>query len=145
MAFMNQEKKAIIKAELDKVVPKDWKYSLTVQHHSSITIAIMSAPVDLIGLHAQAEQWKGDRNYIQLNEYYLENQYQGEVLKTLLKIKDALNTGNFDKSDIQTDHFHVGFYAHMHIGKWDKGFVHTNRTPTYDELKARIAQLEKSA
>lgn len=123
MAFMNQEKKAAIVAELKKVMPKDWKYSLRVKHHSSITLTILSAPVDLIGLHAQKSQWTN--GYIQLNQYYLERQYSGDVLAVLTAIRGAMNTGNWDKSDIQTDYFNVGHYAYIHIGKWDKPFVCT--------------------
>src|SRR5207302_10134177 len=151
MAFMNQEKKAKIVEQLKKVMPRNWKYSLTVHHHSSITLAIMSAPVDLFGLHKNREHWTN--GYIQLNEYYLQNQYDSPVLDTMLKIRDAMNTGNWDKSDIQTDYFDVGHYAYIHIGKWDKPFHWTENPgaqfakrirvePTYDQLKARIAELE---
>ncbi len=125
MAYMDQTKKAAIVAELKKVMPKDWKYSLRVHHHSSITLTIFSAPVDLIELHAQKDQWTN--GYIQLNEYYLERQYSGDVLEILKAIRAALNTGNWDKSDIQTDYFNVGHYAYMHIGSFEKTFVCTTR------------------
>src|SRR5690349_24044138 len=45
------------------------------------------------------------------------------VLKVLLDAKAALNTDNFDKSDIQSDYFHVGFYAYMHIGGFERPFT----------------------
>lgn len=152
MAFMSQEKKAKIAAALKPVMPKDWKYTLRVHHHSEIILTIDAAPVDLFNLHAQKDQWRD--GYIQLNQYYLENQYTGEVLKVLLAAKDALNTDNFDKSDIQTDYFHVGHHVSMHIGRWNKPFTLTSAPasapvpeqkpePTYDEMKARVEKLEK--
>jgi hypothetical protein len=39
------------------------------------------------------------------------------------KIAKALNTGNFNNSDSQSDYFHVGFYSSLHLGRWDKPFV----------------------
>lgn len=120
MAYMDQDKKKEIAAELKLVVPKDWKYSLSVHNHSSITMTIKSAPVDLIGL---CKNKHGSvKGHIQLNEHFLSNSYEGDVLSTLEKIVKALNTGNFDKSDSQSDYFHVGFYSHLHLGKWDKPF-----------------------
>jgi hypothetical protein len=123
MAYMDQEKKAKISAELKKVIPADWKYSLSVQHHSSITLTISAAPVDLIGENLRPSENKGD--YIQLNEYYLEREYSGELLPIFEAIKAAMNFGNHDNSDITTDHFDVGHYAYVHIGRWNKPFVCT--------------------
>jgi hypothetical protein len=141
MAYMSQEKKAIIAAALKKVVPRDWKYSLSVHHHSSLTMRIRSAPVDLYRLHKQHENWSG--GYIQLNEYYLETQYDEPVLGILRKIREAMNTGNWDKSDIQSDYFNVGHYAYIHIGEFEKPFVCTGKPePTREELQAKIAELE---
>jgi hypothetical protein len=121
MAFMDQAKKKVIAEELKKVVPKDWKYSLSVHNHSSITMTIKSAPIDLIGLHKNLHE--SVKGHVQLNDFYLDRAYDGELLETMIKIKNALNTGNFDKSDSQTDYFHVGFYSHMHLGRWDKPFM----------------------
>ena len=123
MAWMNQEKKAKIAAQLKKVVPAGWKYSLRVHHHSSIILTIKSAPVDLIGDNLKSNGAK--ETYLQLNEYYLERQYSGELLKTFEAIKTALNLDNYDRSDIQSDYFDVGHYVSIHIGSWDKPFVVT--------------------
>ena len=49
MAYMNQEKKARIAAALKTVIPPTWKWSLGVRNHSTITLTIASAPVDLCG------------------------------------------------------------------------------------------------
>jgi hypothetical protein len=125
MAYMNQEKKALIAAELKKVMPEGWKYSLRVNHHSSIVLTVSSAPVDLIGLHSNKDQWTN--GYIQLNEYYLEHQYSGDVLEILKAARTALNTGNWDKSDIQTDYFNVGHYVNMHVGSFERPFIFTGK------------------
>lgn len=112
MAWMNQEKKAKIAAELKKVVPKSWKYSLAVRNHSTLTMTIRSAPIDLAD----------GKDYVQVNEYWLDRQFSGDLLVQFVKIRNALNTGNYDHSDIQSDYFCVGHYINIQIGDWNKPF-----------------------
>lgn len=137
MAYMDQGKKAKIAAELKKVIPKDWKYSLGVRNHSTIVLTIRSAPVDIIEninerirrLHDNdvmashnSNMVTNDYTHFQVNEYYLERQFSGEILTIMEKIKDALNLNNHDNSDSQTDYFDVGHYVSLNIGAWDKPF-----------------------
>ena len=50
MAYMNQDKKKIIKAALDKVLkPRGIKYSLRVRDHMAINCTIKAAPIDFLG------------------------------------------------------------------------------------------------
>ena len=50
MAYMNQEKKAIIKAAMDKALKaRGFKYSLRVDNHMAIVCTIQAGPVDFIG------------------------------------------------------------------------------------------------
>lgn len=142
MAFMNQEKKAKIAAELKKVIPADWKWSLGVVHHSTIRLVVSAAPVDLIREHLPSPYLKPTDTYLQLNEYHLEHAYAGELLETFKKIKEALNLGNWDKSDVQTDYFDVGHYVDLHIGRWDKPFRFIE-TPEAElaRLKQKLAEL----
>lgn len=156
MAYMSQEKKAKIAANLKKVMPKDWKYSLAVHHHSTIILTISAAPVDLIAhfnetcqkaARHSVQEFTPAKDYIQVNEFYLNTQFSGDVLAAFEKIKDAMNTDNFDRSDIQSDYFCVGHWVNIHIGKWDKPFqfIAPRLEPTYEELRAKIAALEAQA
>ena len=134
MAYMTQEHKAEIAAKLKAIIPAGWKYSLGVRHHSTLVLTIQSAPVDLIAeyeriINAQRERL-GDppRNHddsAQINPYYLAEQFD-ESLPTMKAILDAMNTGNWDRSDSQTDYFDVGHYVSINIGRWDKPFVCTS-------------------
>jgi hypothetical protein len=143
MAYMSQEKKAKIAAELKKVMPKDWKYSLAVRHHSSVVLTISAAPVDLIAMMNERTEYKSN-GYAQVNEYYLERQFSGSTLAIFERIKAALNIDNFNDSDIQTDYFHVGHYVDIHIGRWNKPFVVLvgKREPSREELQTKINELE---
>lgn len=139
MAYMNQELKAKIAANLKKVVPEGWKYSLAVRNHSTIVFTLRQAPVDILGNIREAIAVKDFGNsygskvevglYWQVNSYYLESQFSGEVRDVMLKIQEALNDGNWDKSDIQTDYFNVGWYVDINIGRWDEPFLDTVPAP----------------
>jgi hypothetical protein len=144
MAWMNQEKKAKIAAELKKVMPSTWKWSLSVKHHSTIRLTISAAPINLIAHHKKNEYFTGLETHIQLNEYHLEHAYEGALLETFKRIKDALNTDNHDRSDIMTDYFDVGHYVDIEIGRWNRPFqVITTETPSQElaRLKAQVAAM----
>lgn len=136
MAYMNQEKKAKIAAQLKTIMPKDWKWSLSVENHSTIVLTIQSAPFNLVGMVAEenlkrnpldgwAVNQKELRHHMSLNPYYLETQFSGEMFETFTKIKAVLNTDNHDRSDSMTDYFDVGHYVSIQLGRWDKPFVNT--------------------
>ena len=79
---------------------------------------IIGAPVDL------AANFRGDGvKALQLNHYYLDTAYTGELLATFEAIRDAMNTDNHDRSDTQSDYFDVGHYIAINVGKWDKPFI----------------------
>ena len=135
MAYMNQEKKAVIDSKLKAVMPKGWKYSLSVSNHSTINLTIVSAPVDLIAeinwskkvfAERRGEEAYTVKGYTDVNHYYLENAFC-DSLATFRAIKDAMNTGNHDRSDSQSDYFDVGHYISISIGRaWDKPYINTS-------------------
>lgn len=141
MAYMSQEKKAKIAAELKAIVPKSWKYTLSVHHHSTICFNLASSPVDFLGAldkgAAEHYEQRGQPipehtctklGYCDLNPYHWRDylRYLGsKELHILGRIFDALNDGNHDRSDLQSDYFDVGWYVNFHIGKWDKHYVCT--------------------
>jgi hypothetical protein len=118
MAYISQEQKAKIAAILKPIIPKGWKYSLSVHHHSKLTLTIASAPVDLPKvLYGQSA------NQISVNQYHFERQFKDSTYVDLFKkIVAALNTDNYDNSDITTDYFDVGHYVGIEIGRWNKPF-----------------------
>lgn len=142
MAYMNQEKKSAIAAELKKVIPADWKWSLAVHHHSTIILTIAAAPINLFAIANDNDSpYKWTDGYVQLNEYHLGHNFKGELLETFQRIKDAMNLGNWDKSDIMTDYFDVGHYVNIHIGKWNKPFQ--TSTPATSEARAERTELAR--
>lgn len=123
MAYMNQKKKAKIVAEVKKVLPKGWKATFAVYNYSTLRCTIRSAPLDLKEtFHRAREDW----DFLTINTYHAEKQCKNkETAEILEKIIDALNTDNYDRSDIMTDYFDVGHYIDLQFGSWDKPFVNT--------------------
>lgn len=131
MAYISQERKKVIAAALKRVVPAGWKYSLSIDNHSSLNFNLKSAPVDIIGhineVRVNAYEWGQPAQPIKdstcINHKWMERALKGELLQTFQAIVDALNGGNHDNSDSQSDYFDVGWYVHVNVGKWDKPFV----------------------
>lgn len=132
MAYMSQQKKKEIAVELKKVMPCGWKYSLGVDHHSTLVLTISQAPVDLVAEYAahairrgktiNAAEIYANAKSISCNPYWFEDQFEGERLDQMLAIRSAMNSGNHDRSDISTDYFDVGWYIDINFGRGDKPF-----------------------
>jgi len=61
--------------------------------------------------------------YDQVNPYHFKDHYDGVALAFMQEVFAAMNDGNWDKSDIQSDYFNVGWYVDVNIGKWDKPYT----------------------
>jgi len=125
MAYMNQDKKKIIKANLDKVLkPLGIKYSLRVRHHMAITCTIRSAPFDMLADRCGDNRYetRGAR-YEQVNRFWYADHYTGKTKDVLAGVVDAMTSADyFDHSDAQVDYFHTAYYFDINIGAYDKPF-----------------------
>ena len=128
MAFMSQERKKSL-APAIKAVLKEYGLtgSLGVNHHSSLVLTITRGPIDFIGSrqmnHHGVDVERSVPTYIQVNTYHVESHYSGKAQEVLTKLCDAMNVGNHDKSDMQSDHHDVGWYIDINIGKWDAPYI----------------------
>lgn len=133
MAYINQATKKLIKEELDKVVPKDLKYTLKIRDHSLITMVIRKGKVNFHQNRNEKLVGKFDRyqqeiapielsKTLDINCYYVDDQFSGEVLDLIKKIQKAMNIKNWNRSDIQTDYFDVGYYIGIQVGEWEKPY-----------------------
>ena len=136
MAYIDQAQKSSIAANLKKIVPAGWKYSLAIRNHSTLVLTITQAPVDLLGeyiSHVNANRARrGDDpihacDHRQVNRYYLEEQFSGQTLEIMSRILSACMEGNHDNSDSQTDYFDVGWYVDINLGAYGRPFVCTSR------------------
>jgi hypothetical protein len=130
MAYMNQEKKAQI-AALIKPLLKEYglKGTLSVHNHSTITLNVKQGPIDFIasanevieknsGIHVD-----GVKKYLDVNVYWVADNYTGVAKEFLLKAVKALQGANYyDKSDAMIDYFDTAYYYGIKIGNWDKPY-----------------------
>lgn len=132
MAYISQDKKATVAAALKTIMPAGWKWSLAVRNHMSLVLTIQAAPVDLIAevnrVGAQRSPSRRENpasTYTNINTHYPESAFDGALLELFTKVLAAMNDGNHDRSDLQTDYFDVGWYVDICIGRWDRPFICT--------------------
>ena len=134
MAYMSQEKKAKIAPKIKAILAKyKVKGSLSVLGHSTLCLNLKSGPIDFIANsnkvcsnnHYQvASGFKPSTSgYDQVNPYHFKDHYDGKALAFMQEVFHAMNDGNHDRSDIQSDYFDVGWYVDVNIGKWDKQYT----------------------
>lgn len=122
MAYMNQEKKAVIKANLDKVLkPLGVKYTLRVRNHMAITCTIKSAPFDMLADRKIDSPF--ERDYAQVNPYWFQEHYTGRTRDVLGKVVEAIKSADYyDRSDAMVDYFDTAYYFDINIGDYSKPF-----------------------
>lgn len=111
MAYIPASKSREIAKNLKSAFP-DMKFSVRNDRNSALDVSIMKGPM------------KFEKDYMQVNHYYPDR--YGENGKTLRKIIEICNEGNYNNSDIQNDYHDVGWYFNLNVGKWDKPYVCTS-------------------
>jgi len=134
MAYMNQEKKAVIAAAVKPVLKKyGLKGSLSVGNHSTIKLKLTSGPIDFIGNsnefcgQNQRYQMHGFRpntsGYEDVNVYWIHDHYEGVARTALEELLAALKTANwYDNTRSEIDFFDVAYYCSIRIGSWRKPY-----------------------
>ena len=126
MAYITKEKKAIIIARVKAVTPKGWRVTFRMRHSSTIICTIRQADVDILAaVEAAYATWpsyetSGPVTHIQSLSPTTILELPDSLRKPLSAMYAALYSENYDNSDISTDYFDVGYYAHIAIGEWDK-------------------------
>ena len=131
---MSPEKKAKIAPKIKAILAKyKVKGSLAVRNHMTLCLNLKSGSIDFIAnsnkvcgnSHYQvARGFKPSTSgYDQVNPYHFKDHYDGKALAFMQEVFAAMNEGNHDHSDIQSDYFNVGWYVDVNIGKWDKQYI----------------------
>lgn len=126
MAYMNQEtKKAMAPAIKAALTKHGLKGSLSVRDHMTLVLKIQSGVINFEE-DRKVENWYKPENGIdpgtEINQYHYENHWKGAALAAIEDLIKAMNVGNYDNSDTQTDYFDVGFYTDIKIGGWGKPY-----------------------
>jgi len=131
MAYMSQDRKNKIAPKVKALLKKyRLKGSLSVRHNSTLVLTIRAGAIDFIGNYNETvsqrypDQNRRAVNYIDVNTYYCDKYFSGVASDALCELIAAMNDGNHDNSDAMTDYFDVGWYVDVHVGKWDKPYIH---------------------
>ncbi len=133
MAYMSQEKKSELAPGIKAVLKKyGMKGTIGVRNHSTLVVNVSSGVLDVIGNMYEiamakpetfyARDWATKPNHMQVNEFWIGENYSGKCKDFLLALKNAMYIGNHNRSDIQTDYFDIGWYLDINIGKWNKPY-----------------------
>lgn len=138
MAYMNQERKAIIASAMKPVLKKyGVKGTLSVQNHSSISLNLKSGSIDFIENYIKVDQEKPyakhlsadqisyirEKKSLDVNPYWYQEHFSGKVKKFLDEAFAALKSaGYYDKSDAQIDYFDTAYYFGINVGKWNQPY-----------------------
>ena len=130
---MNQERKAerapAIKAILKKY---NVKGSLAVRNHMTLVLNIKSGAIDFIGnfnktvssdFYLSARGFTPAEKSLDVNPYHYQDHFSGDAKAFMQEVFAVMNSGNHDRSDIQSDYFDVGWYVDVNIGQWNKPYA----------------------
>jgi hypothetical protein len=132
MAYFSQDMKKSVVSRLKKDFP-EWKFSVKVSDNNKLMVAVKSAPIDIWSNYVETvgiENLYGDNGTAQINHYYLENCFSGEILKQMQLLVDNMNLvgdkkdANYREHEILQDYVEVGYFLSLRIGTFDKPFEH---------------------
>ena len=133
MAYMSQERKAQISPVVKDILKKyNVKGSLSVRNHMTLCLTIKSGPIDFIENYLAGTAPGDSADYVrscgslQVNTYWVQDHFTDIAKAFLTEVVAAMNGGNWNESDIQSDYFNVGWYIDVSIGNWNKPYILVN-------------------
>ena len=128
MAYINQDMKKVIAAKLKPVLAE---YGLTgtlsINHHSSITLTLKKGPIDFYGemrsFYAHDPRSLSENRFVDydspltINRYYITETWSLHTSIVLKEILAALKGADwYDKSDSRSDYFNTAYYIYIEVG-----------------------------
>lgn len=141
MAYVSADLVKTVRAKIKPVLAKHGlKGTVSGTGKGTLSLNISAGKVDFIGSHYRHAMAEGcvryghylTRDEIQeewdqckcmaINPYWYQEHFQQKEVEILRELMAILQEGNWDKSDIMSDYFNVGWYVDINIGKWDKPY-----------------------
>lgn len=130
MAYVTKETKNRIQKQLKTIMPMSCKWSLSGTGKGRLSLNIWAADVDLIAAVNQYNQRMKQRGYIIPEKpltycdlhHFWDIDFGKEWNDILSKAWEAMHDGNWDRSDVQTDYFDVGWYCSINLGVFGRPF-----------------------
>jgi len=119
MPYISTEQVKEVRNNLKKEFP-EYKFSVRKYHHSQISVAILSGPIELI-----TDVYGIDSSrYQQVNYFWIADHYKNypEVRDILLKVYNIMNAGNRTVT-VDGDYGNIpAFYVSLSIGDYEKPY-----------------------
>ena len=104
---------------------------MAVRNHSTLVLNIKSGVIDFIGNYKTNQlgrvsafvREQQEIKALDVNPYWYQEHFDGVALDFMKEVFSAMNNGNHDNSDIQTDYFDVGWYVDVNVGTWNKPYI----------------------
>ena len=140
MSYISTEEVAK-KRKLIKKTFKNWKFSITKRHHSSLEVDILEADVQLLLDETNTHE--------SVNDYHIESHYKDkpEAKELLLILKNIMTIGQ-GEGHYDGDYGLIpDYYTRISVGTWDKPFkfvqsknVKTEKVETQTKVQAIIIE-----
>jgi hypothetical protein len=135
MAYIEKERVAEIRAELKKLFPA-FKFSVTRQNYSAVNVKIIKGDIDFFddamcpdgldhfGDSRKLTDYAKAHKYTSVNEFHIEGNWEGEAREMLLKVKEIVCKGNYNRNagDMGADYPDWNFFTRITIGSYDKPY-----------------------
>lgn len=120
MAYIGTEHVKEIRNKIKQEFGPEYKWSVTNEHHTGISIALLVAPVEY------------EKEYTQVNHYHIDSHYKNnpqlrDVLSKVVEIANSVKEckdRNF--GDPTADYGDMTYFLNISIGKWNKPFKSIN-------------------
>ena len=117
MPFITTEEVREIRNAVKKAFP-EYKFSVTKEHHSSVTVTVMEGPEDFNGEFFERQA--------QVNQYYFKNHYSEnpKFVEFMGKLIDVVNNVKPKQQEsYDGDYGSIpNYYQNFHVGKWNKPY-----------------------
>jgi len=133
MAYIDTKDVKAIREALKAEFGKDFKFSVTREHFSSVRISVMSGVENFYdGSMDSTDKYNGRvsefNGYEQINHYH--THFYGKHEELFNKISEIAHTAPglaggkeyFCEDDTMTDYFSRAYYVSINVGKWDKPY-----------------------
>jgi hypothetical protein len=131
MAHLTQEDKKELAPGIKAVLKKyGMKGSISVDHHSTLVVTLKSGKIDIFGAYNEGRDHKLDMTHFAVNPYYITEHFAGIAGQFLTELKESMNVGNYDRSDVMSDYFDVGWYCEIQVGRWNGSYIYNPEVVT---------------
>ena len=132
MAYITTAEVAAIRKALKVEFGKRFKFSVTRQNGTEVSVAIVAGVDDMSALWSNKAKTQYGYGIRDVNQYYIDEARYGAFAGVFNKINDIIKNAPanaeggrayFDESDSQSDYFHTAFYYNISVGKWDRPYT----------------------